>query len=418
VRVVRSQDPVNARWDNRKQEAIMLDDAPAVSADVADMTMTVTSNEAEDETPAELVNEAAYRASDNKKKKQHHRINRETYRDYQDESQWDDEEQQVLLSESLRNDLRRLIAHGDCRFELSRKIYQGFKTAHDGRAPGENYTVTERPEHGACRYDLDQEVRQLKGVFSGDDDGPRYAITEFLVTKSAKKRGVSLKTLKGKSLAKLVAFAEEMGVESTGLMQKHELVHEILKGAELAEDPFVFDLGEGAAGGSAMQELARWLAAPEVRAVYQSELNEMSALDPMDTGSKPIVGLTNIHRIDMAIESWMEKVRFAALKFEQRFMYLTLDRVDEALARTLQTERDDFDRAVMTGSFEEINRLGESVCRSFEKATKAMEQEAAGRRPPAMPQARKSRRGQARYTEAVAQAKIKLDWIRKITKKA
>jgi hypothetical protein len=179
--------------------------------------------------------------------------------------------------------------------------------------------------------------------------------------------------------------SSEMGIEGAGIslrmMRKPELIHEIIKGAELAEDDlYAFGLGEGVAGGSAMQELTRWLSAPEVYDVYREELKEMAALNPGDTGSKPIVGLTNIHRIDMAIESWLEKVGFAALKFEKRFMYLALNRVDEALARALQTERDSFDRAVLTGSFEEINRLGASVCRTFEMATKAMDEEAAGKR--------------------------------------
>lgn len=408
VQVVRSEDPVNAVWDDRQKEAIGLD----VALESAPTTpIEHATSEDEDETPA-LVNEKSYRSDANSRKRQQRIINREAYRLFEDQSQWYDQEDQALLSETLRDDLRQLLAHGDCCCELSRKIYDGFKTAHDGRAPeGQNYTVTERPGYGGCRYEIDQDIRQLKGVFSGDDDGPRYAITEFLVTKSAKKRGVKLQTLKTKSLAKLVAFAEEMGVEGAGIplrmMRKPELIHEIIKGAELAgDDLHAFDLGEGVAGGSAMQELIRWLAMPEVHDVYREELKELAALNLEDTGSKPLTGLTNIHRIDMAIESWLEKVSFAALMFEKRFMYLALHRVDESLARVLQTERDNFDRAVLTGSFEEINRLGSSICRTFEMATKAMEEEAAGAR---RPLARK----RAGYDEAVERARSRLAGLRK-----
>jgi hypothetical protein len=53
-------------------------------------------------------------------------------------------EERVLLSTTIRADLRHLMSHGHCRYEISQRLYDGFKAAHDGIAP-ENmeYVMTE-----------------------------------------------------------------------------------------------------------------------------------------------------------------------------------------------------------------------------------------------------------------------------------
>jgi hypothetical protein len=277
-----SKDPTNARWNGRRQEVVRLDVAAGVvEAPAVDATD-------EEEAPASLVNERAYRvaAANRQKRQQRRRIfNVEAWRNYQDESRWYDQEQQTLLSEALRHDIRHMMAHGSCRFELSRQLYEGFKAAHGGRAPGDMiYTVTERPGHGSCRYTIDQTTRQIRGEYHnrGDiEEGPHYEIAEHLITKSARARGVKLQSLKAKSLAKLVAFAEEIGIESTNKMRKPEIIHAIVTQFEGAEDDLhVFGLGEGAAGGSAMQELVRWLAVSEVHDAYRDALQDFEANPP------------------------------------------------------------------------------------------------------------------------------------------
>jgi hypothetical protein len=263
----KSKDPVNARWDDKKKDVIRLNVAEEVAAVT---TVTATSDEDEDESPPDLVNERAYRSRiDNRRRKQRRRIifNREAYRNYKDETRWYEKEQQALLSETIRDDLRHLISHGHCRYELSRRLYEAFKAAHGGVAPG-SYVIRERVEHSSCRYAIDQQTRQIKDTYDGygsyGDDGPHYAESEFLVTKSVKKVGV--KTLKAKSLSKLIAFAEEIGIENAGMMSRPELIHAIVMQFENTEDDLhVFDLGEEVQGGSGMQELTWWLDTPEGR---------------------------------------------------------------------------------------------------------------------------------------------------------
>src|SRR5712671_5678463 len=55
TRTLRSKDPINARWDIKKKEAIRLDVTAAVTTAPAPPPMTV--EEYEDETPESLVNE-------------------------------------------------------------------------------------------------------------------------------------------------------------------------------------------------------------------------------------------------------------------------------------------------------------------------------------------------------------------------
>jgi hypothetical protein len=67
---------------------------------------------------------------------------------------WSDREEQIVLSMRLRHDLRHLIAHGHCRLELSRRIYEGFKAAHNGKAPEDvEYTLKDYRRRGQKRSD-------------------------------------------------------------------------------------------------------------------------------------------------------------------------------------------------------------------------------------------------------------------------
>jgi hypothetical protein len=348
TRTLRSRDPVDSRWDSKEKEVVRLtvtgDVTPAVT--IPNVTPNVT--EEEDEIPS-LVNEKSYRTDDRSRRRQQRRriFNREAWRNYQDESRWLDKEGQTLLSEALREDLRHLMSHDDCRFGLSRKIYEGFKAAHGGIEPG-SYVVTERAEHGACDYGIEQEMRQIKGVFaidSDDDPGPHYATSEFLVAKSVKK-GAKLKALKTK-LAKPEAGKDEAETalaylsllkptkqptySSTYLKDcagswgkrhghspyvSHDALIEAATRLGLTFKPFKdsdadigasvcdvqalleegFELGEVVQGSSAMEDLCRWLAMPEVIAQYKHELAEFCALPHLPVVKRPVESMAELLR--------------------------------------------------------------------------------------------------------------------------
>jgi hypothetical protein len=131
----------------------------------------------------------------------------------------DESEDLVLLSAAIRHDLRRLMSHGHCRYEISQKLYDEYKAAHGGRAPEDmSYTVKEYSEARPVRYGISRELYQIKDVY--DDDGAHaYAVDECLVVK---------------------------------------------KSETAAEH--IFDLGDEV-GGSAMLELTRWLDTSEGHAV-------------------------------------------------------------------------------------------------------------------------------------------------------
>jgi hypothetical protein len=284
VRVLKSKDPISARWSGRKKEAIRLD-----VNEIATLVVAAAPDEDEDEAPAALVNEGAYRTDPRSRRRHQRRISREAWRNYVDNSRWFDQEDQVLLSAVLRHDIRHLLVHGHCRYDLSRKLYNGFKAAHDGRAPEDfSYSVGARPDHGACKYGTEETMRKIKNSTHEDGtpapDWSNFEVTETLVAKSVKKRRVNLKTLKAKSLAKLIVLAEEYEIEDAGLMNKSELLHVITKQSEdSAEDQSVFDLGDGV-GGNAMETLIQWLAMPEIRVRYQEDLVAMRDFEEAEIG--------------------------------------------------------------------------------------------------------------------------------------
>jgi hypothetical protein len=55
--------------------------------------------------------------------------------DQDSENSAPEQEDQTLLSEAIRHDLRHLMSHGHCRYEISRRLYELFKDAHGGMAP-------------------------------------------------------------------------------------------------------------------------------------------------------------------------------------------------------------------------------------------------------------------------------------------
>jgi hypothetical protein len=141
TQAIRSKDPVNARWDVRKQQAVLL---PVSSPNLPMVTPMAVEEDYEEEIPHPLVDETRYRS---RKKLPRRRINREAYRAYRDETRWFDREQEfevplnftprgyAILSDAVRHDLRHLMLHGDCHFELSRRLFGFFRDAHEGKAP-------------------------------------------------------------------------------------------------------------------------------------------------------------------------------------------------------------------------------------------------------------------------------------------
>jgi len=126
-------DPVNARWDDEKKDVFRLtikavEEAVETVVEAAD---DITEGE-EDSLQYQTFNEIPYRGRSSKKLPR--RIDRALRAAYEDETQLPEMEDMVLLSSTVRHDLRHMIAHGQCRYGLSRKIFDLFMDAH-GRAP-------------------------------------------------------------------------------------------------------------------------------------------------------------------------------------------------------------------------------------------------------------------------------------------
>jgi hypothetical protein len=136
TRVLWAKEPTNARWNDKKKEAVRLT--------VTELATVVVKDEPDEDeaAPHNLVDEVSYRS---RKKLPRRIINREAYRSYKDETRWLDREQRIetplnhtpkgygILSDAIRHDLRHLIAHGKCRYELSQRLYDFYKDAHDGK---------------------------------------------------------------------------------------------------------------------------------------------------------------------------------------------------------------------------------------------------------------------------------------------
>ena len=154
TRVKKSTDPVTHRWDDRRQKVVSVPGAPAsepvVTAAAATELVELEQDYGpveEPEQPAVLVDEERYRPRVRKLPKR--RFSRELYRGYRDRTKWYEREQRIevplnhtpdgygVLSDAIRHDIRNLLAHGDCRFELSRRLFDFYMTAHGGRMPEE-----------------------------------------------------------------------------------------------------------------------------------------------------------------------------------------------------------------------------------------------------------------------------------------
>ncbi|XIA62198.1 hypothetical protein ACFIOY_21390 [Bradyrhizobium sp. TZ2] len=64
------------------------------------------------------------------------------------------------ISDTIRNDLCHLMTHGHCRYVTSRRLYEGFKAAHGGKAPEDmGYAVQEYPDKDRPHvFDLGERV--------------------------------------------------------------------------------------------------------------------------------------------------------------------------------------------------------------------------------------------------------------------
>jgi len=63
------------------------------------------------------------------------------------------------ISDPIRHDLRHLMAHGHCRYELSQRLYDAYRAAHAGMAPEDvAYVVEKLPKKGPHIFDRGEKV--------------------------------------------------------------------------------------------------------------------------------------------------------------------------------------------------------------------------------------------------------------------
>jgi len=84
------------------------------------------------------------------------RFSRELYRGYRDRTKWYEREQRIevplnhtpdgygVLSDAIRHDLRHLLAHGNCRLEISRRLVGFSLGAHGGKLPDKSIDTGQR----------------------------------------------------------------------------------------------------------------------------------------------------------------------------------------------------------------------------------------------------------------------------------
>jgi hypothetical protein len=77
-----------------------------------------------------------------------------------------------------------------------------------------------------------------------------------------------------------------------------------------------------------------------------------------------------------AIRKWQMVVAEAALPFEARWTLAALKRADGNIHRRLTDQRNLFDRALLTGSAEDIEIHGAALCRGYSMAIQALEKAA------------------------------------------
>ena len=78
-------------------------------------------------------------------------------------------------------------------------------------------------------------------------------------------------------------------------------------------------------------------------------------------------------RVVSAIEHWVAAVSAAAAAFERRWTRAALVRVDAGLAKRLFAQIQDFDRALVTGEVEDVERQGAATVRGYDVCRRAME---------------------------------------------
>ena len=83
--------------------------------------------------------------------------------------------------------------------------------------------------------------------------------------------------------------------------------------------------------------------------------------------------LQAIEREDRAMRTWMGVVSDAAIAFENRWTWAALQRVDREIHRRLSEQRSLFDRAMVTGTAEEIETHGAAMVRGYAVAVQMLE---------------------------------------------
>jgi hypothetical protein len=89
-----------------------------------------------------------------------------------------------------------------------------------------------------------------------------------------------------------------------------------------------------------------------------------------------LITLTTIQREQAAIRKWQGAVAEAALPFESRWTLPALKRADAGIHRRFIDQRSLFDQALVTGTPEEIELHGASLCRGYAIAIQALERAA------------------------------------------
>lgn len=83
--------------------------------------------------------------------------------------------------------------------------------------------------------------------------------------------------------------------------------------------------------------------------------------------------IVNIKKMDRVVTAMWQRVNEAKAKFEGRWMYSSLMRVDGMLYRDLMEQTAIFDEMSIMGTAEEIAEHGEATIRGYVAATKVME---------------------------------------------
>lgn len=78
-------------------------------------------------------------------------------------------------------------------------------------------------------------------------------------------------------------------------------------------------------------------------------------------------------RVAGVVEHWLGEVGAAAAMFERRWTRAALVRVDAGLAKRLFAQVQDFDRALVTGEVEDVERQGAATVRGYDVCRRAME---------------------------------------------